>query len=215
MNEEVNTKQSSALWLEVLAGENSTDILTKSMEHVARNLGMMLGTPLEIQSPKLEAVPLSNVVHYGGRSPEAETVGVYLLIEGDLQGQSLLVFDLEDALYLVDLLMDSPPGSTTELDSLARSAIAEIGNLSLSSFLNIVSDRTGRSIVPSPPAVIIDMAAAILQTVAANSVSPTSDKLIVLNSTLKDAERTIKAQFWVLPDPDTNIFDQFQKSNAQ
>ena len=200
----------SQLWIDILTGERGQEILTAAMTHVAQNLSIMTGREITIEDPSLEIVPLNEVIEKGG-SPEAETVGVYLLIEGDLSGQSLLVFGIRDALYLVDMMMGDEPGTATEMDDLAQSAMAEIGNVGLASFLNIVSEEVGKSILPSPPAVIIDMAASIMQAVMMNSMMYSTEYLIILNSTFKDAGRVIQAGFWVLPNPENDILKILSK----
>lgn len=205
-----DTVSSAELWLKILSGENSQSLLNDAMKNVADNLSMMTGREITIAPPVLETIPLSELMEHGTDAPEAETVGVYLLIDGDLQGQSLIIFGLRDAFYLVDLLMGEAPGTTEEMDDVAQSAMAEIGNISVASFLNILSDQTGHSIVPSPPAVIIDMAASILSAVAANTMEFASDKLIILNTVFKDADRIIQAKFWVIPNPDANIMQYFK-----
>jgi len=196
----------SQLWIDILTGEEGQEILEAAILHVAQNLSMMTGRKITIEDPSLEVIPFSEIIEKGG-SPEAETVGVYLLIEGDLSGQSLLVFGIQDALYLVDMMMGDEPGTATEMDDLAQSAMAEIGNVSLASFLNVLSDKVGKSTVPSPPAVIIDMAASIMQTVMMNSIMYSTEYLIILNSVFKDEGRVIQASFWVLPNPENSILE--------
>ncbi len=197
-------------WLELLANDAIDEILHEAMKNVADNLSMMTGREIVIDQPTLRTVPLGELMEFGTDTPEAETVGVYLLIKGDVQGQALLIFGLEDAFYLIDMMLGEPVGTTTEMDELAQSAMAEIGNLSVASFLNVLSDRTKHSIVPSPPAVIIDMAASILAAVAANSMQFASDDLIIFDSTFKDADRIIQADFWILPNPEANILEFVQ-----
>ncbi len=200
-------------WLELLANDAIDDILREAMKNVADNLSMMTGREIVIEAPSLRTVPLNELMDFGTDSPEAETVGVYLLIEGDVRGQALLIFGLEDAFYLIDMMMGEPVGTTTEMDELAQSAMSEIGNLSVASFLNVLSDRTKHSIVPSPPAVIIDMAASILTAVAANSMQFATDDLIIFDTTFKDADRVIQADFWILPNPEANILEFVRSSH--
>ncbi len=205
-----NTVSSANLWVEVLSGENSQALLDEAMKNVADNLSMLTGREITIDPPMLKTVPLVDLLAHGAESPEAESVGVYLLIEGDLQGQSLIIFGLEDAFYLVDILMGEETGTTQAMDEVAQSAMAEIGNISLASFLNVLSDRTGHSIVPSPPAVIIDMAASIVSAVAVNTMEFAADQLIILDTVFKDAGRIIQAKFWVIPNPEANIMKYFK-----
>ena len=121
-----------------------------------------------------------------------------------MYGQALLMLPLKDAFYLVDLLMEVAPGTTSELDDLTRSALAEIGNVMLAGFLNAVSESTGRSARPSPPAVVVDMHGTLMDLLA-SSVAAVSDEMMFIETVFKDADKVIEVCFWVLPDPTTVI----------
>lgn len=193
------SEQTAYFWDNVITEAERDDLLRAAMQAAARSLSEMVGSTIEIDIPHIEAVPLSQVaVHAGG--PETEMVGIYLLIDGDLQGQAILMLSLSDALHLVDLLIGVPPGTTTSLGDMERSALAEVGNLTLSSFLNEVSALTDTSSRPSPPAVMVDMLGAILNVVA-TSMAVVSDDLLIVETAFKEAERTTQAHFWVLPGP--------------
>ena len=175
------------------------------MISAAENLSLMMDRPIEVEIPDVETIPIEQVVTYAG-SPETEMVGVYLLIDGDLHGQALLLLPMGDAFYLVDVLMGLSSGSTTSLDDLAHSALAEIGNITLAGFLNAVADLTGKDVRPSPPAVVIDMDGAILEMIA-TSIAAVSDELIVAKTNFKDADKVMQFGFWILPNPAMDIFN--------
>ncbi len=193
-------------WTQIITGEKSGIILKAGLEHAAQNLSMMVGREITITDPGIETIPIQNVISYGG-NPETEMVGVYLLIEGDLRGQALLLLSMEDAMYLVDLLMGEDPGETTSLDDMGQSALAEVGNLTLSGFLNTVASLTGIPVKPSPPAVVVDMRGSILTMVVA-LVAAMSDELIVIESAFKDADRALQLRFWILPEPALDVLNK-------
>lgn len=187
------------VWQELLMGARSEELLSAAIYHTAHNLSEMIGRPIEIDVPKVERVPIYQVAEHAG-GPETEMVGIYLLLGGDLCGQAVLMLSVQEALRLVDLLMGEPEGTTTTLGELERSALAEIGNLTVSGFLNAVAALTGVPGRPSPPAVVVDMLGAILDVVA-TSVAIVSDELFIVETEFREPERTMKARLWVLPDP--------------
>ncbi len=191
---------SSLMWLHLLTRPQTRNILEEGMNRAAANLSKMVNRPIKVGEPWVEAIPLSQLYDHIG-DPEVATVGIYLLIEGELRGQSLILFSEGDALYLVDLLNGKRPGATKTLDALARSAVGEIADNMLAGFLNAVAEFTGSSIQPSPPAVMVDMAGAIVDVVAATSIVANSDHLIVIESGFKDEDKILQCRFWVLPDP--------------
>ena len=189
----------NSVWQELIKGTRSEELLAAAMYHTAQNLSEMLGRPIDIDAPRVEKIPIHEVVSHAG-GPETEMVGIYLLIDGDLGGQAVLMLSTREALQLVDLLMGLPEGTTTALGELERSALAETGNLTVSGFLNAVAALTGTPARPSPPAVVVDMVGAILDAIA-TTVAMVSDELFIVETTFREPDRAMKVRFWVLPDP--------------
>ena len=184
---------------DLVARHQTDELLALAMDNAARGLSEMLGRTITIDVPRVQTVPISRVTdHVGG--PETDMVGVYLLIEGEMPGQAILMATLEDALRLVDLLMGEPEGTTRELGDLERSALAEAGNLTVSFFLNALANSIGLSSRPSPPAVMVDMLGAIMGVVAA-PVAAFADELLIVETAFKEPHRTVNVHFWVLPYP--------------
>ncbi|NJN93723.1 MAG: hypothetical protein HC875_06340 [Anaerolineales bacterium] len=177
----------------------SKNILQLAMQHAARGLSDMVERPITIDVLKVETLSLSQIIGHAG-SPETEIVGVYLLIEGDFTGQVILMLPLHEAFYLVDLLLCLTPGTTTSLGDLERSALAEVGNLTVSYFLNEIANRTTVSSRPSPPAVMVDMLGAIMNVIAA-PMATVSDATLVVETIFQESGRTVLGYFWVLPYP--------------
>lgn len=179
------------------------ELLDAAIQNVATGLSEMVGRPITIDATNIETLQFGQLPAWVG-DPEAEMVGVYLLIEGDIAGQVILIFSLEEALHLIDLLLGEPSGTTKTLDELGRSALAETGNLATSYFLNEVSKRTGTAIRPSPPAVMVDMLGAMFDVISA-PVAAINDQLIIVNAEFKEPNRTVSAHFWVMPYPVNEI----------
>lgn len=174
-------------------------LLNAAMQNVAKGLTEMVGRPISITTTSVERIPIGKVPDWLG-NPETEMVGVYLLIDGDIAGQVILMFSLDQTLRLVDLLLGEPTGTTTELDDLAKSAIAETGNLATSYFLNEVAKLTNTDVRPSPPAVMVDMLGAIFNVITA-PMAAVGEELIVVEAEFKEPDRVVSAHFWVMPYP--------------
>ena len=112
-----------------------------------------------------------------------------------------LLYSPATALALVDLLMGQPPGTTTDLDEMEESALGEVGNIMGSFFLNALSDATGLCLQPSPPAVMMDMAGAILD-VALSDIMQESDDALVVETGFSTEDRLVEGMLLVLPSPD-------------
>ena len=112
----------------------------------------------------------------------------------------MLIFPYERALKLVDLLIGEPEGTTQLLGSYERSALAEVGNLCGAFFLNAVASLVGMEARPTPPALMVDMVAAILDVIIATAAG-VGEHVLMLSTTFMQAGREAEASFWVIPDP--------------
>ncbi len=187
------------LWSQIMGNTSKSSLLYLAMRHVSHTVSDMIGRPLEIKDLRLKIHSINEMMVYGD-DPEAETVGIYLRISNDLPGEAMLILSLADAMYLADWLLELRPGSTTFLGDMERSALAEVGNLTLSSFLNAIADLTGTPLAPSPPAVRVDMLATLLQAAITLLAEPV-DELLILETEIVNIQSELLIQFWLLPDP--------------
>jgi chemotaxis protein CheC len=128
-------------------------------------------------------------------------VGVHLVISGGLHGQAILILPVTSALNLVDLLMGDPPGTATGLGVMEQSALSEIGNMTVSYFLNGVAalSRVPGMLQPSPPTVMVNVLAAMISAIV-TPVSTVRDDLLIIETDFQDAAGTVQSRLWVLPD---------------
>jgi chemotaxis protein CheC len=149
-------------------------------------------------SPEVRMVDLSHLTMVAG-DPERAVVAVYLGIEGDLQGHILMAYSEEMALGLVDMLMDQPGGTTTELGELEVSALAEAGNVAGSFFLTTIADWSGLTLPPTPPVVLHEMCGAILGTLAAELALQAHDQAMVIDAQFTCDGQVVDASFFMFP----------------
>ena len=76
-------------------------------------------------------------------------VGVGIDISGDLDGQLVLLFPHQSCRWITARLIG--PGQSEELSPLARSALQEVGNILVSSFLSELENRFGVTSRLHPP----------------------------------------------------------------
>jgi chemotaxis protein CheC len=191
-----NSRQFSEELLKVLQA-----IAKEGLSSAANGLSTMIGTTLTVKDPCVKVVPVKDIPSALG-GPEKEAVGIYLKAEGDMSGHFMLVVPYDKAMEMVDMLMEVPKGTTTSLGSMERSALAEVGNLTAAFFLNAVAAMTGVSSRPTPPAVMVDMIGAILDIIVA-ATGGISEDVLTFQAMFSYADRSVDADFWVIPDPDT------------
>ena len=163
-------------------------------------LSEMVDQEIKMTAVSARQIPVDEVPDlFGGR--EQVAVAVYLAVTGATDGHMFLVYPPKTAMSLVDLLMGEEPGTTVEITEMEASALGEMGNIMGSFYLNALSDLSGLVLMPSPPAVIMDMAGAILD-VALADILTESEEVLVVEAVFATEDQKINGNFLVLPSPD-------------
>lgn len=179
--------------------ETLEQITKEGIENAAKGFSGMLGKTLEVKKSSARLVNILEITHLIG-GPEDETVAIYLRAEGSIAGQMMLVLQFESAMELVDLLMGEAIGSTKKLETMEKSALQELGNVTGTYFLNSVSEITGSSVRPTPPAVMVDMFGAIIDIVIVTTGGE-QEEVLLIEAEFVLGKQIAEIQFWVIPDP--------------
>jgi chemotaxis protein CheC len=138
--------------------------------HAAAALSEMIGYPVDIDIPKAELVSIYNLDSYYG-DPDASCTAVFAASDSATPLNFMLLLKEDAVAQIVGLLVAKQFGmqmdfSAMELE-MVDSALGEIGNILLGSFLNAVNELLGLTNGITTPAVTHDMLASILSVVAA------------------------------------------------
>lgn len=159
-------------------------------------LAQMLNCKVEMKVPQVKLLSFSEVgILMGGE--EQLMAGIYLLVEGDINGSIMFLLEYHSARNLVAKLMGMECEGT-EFTEMEKSALKEIGNIITGAYLNSLSTLTGLTIYPSVPDLSIDMAGAILS-VPAIEFGTLGDKLLLIQTQFTD-ELELDGYFILIPD---------------
>lgn len=174
-----------------------TAIVTKGVTNAISGLGDMMGQEVTLTSIKARQIAVKDAASLVG-GPEVTTAAVYLSISGSASGHMVVIYQPQTAFDLIDMLLDEPPGTTKVLGEMEQSALGEMGNVFGSFFLNALGDATDLDLRVSPPAVMMDMAGAILDAVLAE-IMLEMDEALVLETVFGTNDRQINGAFLCLP----------------
>ena len=147
--------------------------------------------------PQVELLDFSDVgTAIGGE--EQIMVGVFLGVEGDITGSMLFLVEQKSAKYLINKVMMGMGDPGEEFTEMELSAMQEVGNIITGAYLNSLSTLTNLKIYPSPPALTVDMAGAILS-VPAIEFGIYGDQILMIQSKFFD-EVQIDGYFILVPD---------------
>lgn len=157
-------------------------------------LANMLSKRINMSVPKVRIIDFKDIATILGGEEEL-IVGIYLSLEDGIEGNIIFILDIDSAKNLLNMLLDK---EVEELDELAMSALAEVGNIVSSSYVNALSALTGLKITVSVPSLAIDMAGAILS-VPAIQLGLISDKALFIETLFKEGNNLVKGSLFLLP----------------
>ena len=163
-------------------------------------LAQMIGTKVDMSVPQVRLLDFKDVGDMMGGA-EQIMAGIYLAVEGDIDGSIMFLLGKVAARHLVDKLMGTGhKDDDADFDEVELSALKEVGNIITGSYLNSLSMMTNLKLVPSIPFVAIDMAGAILS-VPAIQFGMMGDKILLIENQFFD-EVKLSGYFIMLPDVD-------------
>jgi chemotaxis protein CheC len=139
--------------------------------NAATALSALLGCPVEIDVPKAELVSIYELDSYYG-DPDSSYTAVFASSDSDDVTFNFMLLVREDEVgKLVSLLVSKQFGMQMDVSAMPQdmidSALGEIGNIILGSFLNSVNGLLGVTSGITIPSVTHDMLASILSVVSA------------------------------------------------
>lgn len=161
-------------------------------------LSQMLQCKVDMTVPQVKLLGFDEIGTLMG-GEEQIMVGIYLAVEGDITGSIIFLLKQESAKHLVNkLMMGMGSPERPELDEMELSAMQEVGNIITGAYLNSLSTLTNLTIYPSPPALTVDMAGAILS-VPAIEFGTMGDNILLIQTQFYD-ETQIDGYFVLIPD---------------
>ncbi len=175
--------------------------------HAATSLSGLLGKKVDMRVPKVEMVDFTDMMELAG-GPETVVVGIYLRIEGDIEGSMFFILPVEQATSLIRRLINDEQFEFSQKPEfeLGLSAMQEMGNILSGSYLSALSDFTGLKIYPTVPGLSVDMFGAIIS-IGLIELSQIGDHVIVINTTIYEdgccGREEVRGHFFLLPDPNS------------
>jgi chemotaxis protein CheC len=156
---------------------------------------------MEVPHPRLmEASDLGSAI-----CPEDETiVGIFTEVSQDISGSMMFLMQMDSAHYLVNRMMGKELDNEDPFDKLELSAMKEIGNIIVGSYLSALSAMTRLTITPSIPYIAVDMAGAILSVPAVQFGQYGNNALLIQTEFgSKTGVRSISGNFILMPEEES------------
>ena len=129
--------------------------------NAATALSSMLNREIRITYPEVRIMGYNEAIEWIGW-PEVITAGVLVRISGQMNGIMLSVQPLEFVNLVLGTMLDDRLDDYTQLTDLGSSALVEIGNIMISTFINALSGLADINVELTVPSFTVDMQGAIL-----------------------------------------------------
>ena len=166
--------------------------------NAATALSGMLSEEIKMTIPQVCVLGFNEAVQKIG-NPEEIVAAVLVEMSGEIEGIMLFILRLD----FVNLILEKSLGETSQdfslLTDMKVSALEEIGNIMISSYINAISTLTGLEIRISVPAISINMVGGIL-TVPMAELGYDSDKIMMINGKFIIQGKEMNSELLLLPD---------------
>ncbi|WP_322172828.1 chemotaxis protein CheC [Acutalibacter caecimuris] len=166
--------------------------------NAATALSGMLGCPVHITLPEVRIMGYNEAIDWIG-GPEPVTAGVLVHIGGQINGIMLSVQPLEFINIILERMLSTPIEDYSELDELKRSALVEVGNIMISTFINALSGLAELKVDLTVPSLTVDMQGAIL-TVPMAEYGGQSDYLMTIGGNFSCDGKELPCRLILSPD---------------
>ena len=165
--------------------------------HAATALSTLLQRRINMSVPEVWAVPFEQLSAIVGQLDMPQAT-IYVKVEGEAPGKAVFFFPVESAEIMVQTLLGSNEPLDLYTDEMAQSALKEVGNILVSSFVMALTQFSGIPLHPSVPALAVDMIGASLDAIFLED-GMLDDTVLFIDTQLTGIPK-IEGQFIFLPD---------------
>ena len=166
--------------------------------NAATALSTLLKREVRIALPEVRIMGYNEAIEWIG-GPEAVTAGVLVRMSGQMNGIMLSVQQLEFVNLVLESMVGTKISGYEELDDMGRSALVEVGNITISTFINALSGLSDISLELTVPAFAVDMQGAILAVPMAE-YGGTSDYLMTIGGNFVCDNKQVPCRLLLSPD---------------
>lgn len=165
--------------------------------NAATSLASMLNKPIDMKTPVVRIMDIQEVDKAMG-GPETPMVAILVELLGDIHGIMMFVVGQSFTRNLLGTLLGCENADCMHLTEMESSALSEMGNIMIGSYVSAISSLANLNINISVPAVTADMVGSLL-TVPAAEMGADSDKIIFVEDDFKNEQDVITANMMLIP----------------
>lgn len=173
------------------------DLSAESLRRAGESLAGLLGHPVRLTVSDIRALSKSALTGLVEGSEAVLMAGLGFQIVGEVRGRMIILFPLTTIFRMLQALLGRA-GDPRPLSGEERSAVQEVGNIVVSSFLSGLGDLLGKRLMPTPPEFHLDAFPALMRQATADLDG--GAEVLVIQALFEDPEQHIQGRFFVLPE---------------
>lgn len=166
--------------------------------NAATALSKVLSKKIEMTLPQVKILDFNKAIYELG-GPETIVAGVLVQLYGEVNGMMLYLQKLDFINIILESLMGKRINDYMDLDEIERSALIEVSNIIISSYVNAISSLTGITINLSVPDVCVNMLGGIMNAPIAQYGYET-DKLMTIGGAFSCDGRELYSNLILMPE---------------
>lgn len=173
----------------------------------ATALSKIVDRRITLSLPQVQVLKFNEISSVVGGEEEL-IIGILQPIMGDIKGKIMFLLRLKEAHDLAGIVISRMLHVTKqvpkleEFDDMERSALGEVGNIMIGSYLSAISAMTSLKIRPMVPQMSLDMAGAILS-VLTIEFGAVGDQVLYISSEFSQDNIKVGGDFFLVPDMDS------------
>lgn len=169
--------------------------------HAATALSTLLSKPVDMTVPSVRLLPFESIAESVG-GDEQIVLAVFLRVLGDAPGNMFFIMDTASAKNLLRSMAGMDITSYEKFSEMEYSALGEIGNILVGSYVSSLADFTGLSLSPTVPSLAIDMAGAVLS-FGLLQFGQMGDQALLIDTKFLEGQEEVRGHFFLIPDPES------------
>lgn len=166
--------------------------------NAASALSSLLGAPVRMLLPQVSVLDFNDAISEIG-NPETIVAAVMVKMSEDISGIMLFILKPDLVNDIIGRLLNHQIDDYLQLDQMDISALNEVGNIMISSYVNALSTLAGVNITLSVPEIAVNMVGGIMS-VPMVEFGYQTDKLMMIRGKFIIDEKVLDSDLLMLPD---------------
>lgn len=160
-------------------------------------LSSIMNTPIKMDVPKIKIEEFDDAVYAVG-SPEDIVMAVLVTMSGDMDGMMMFLVEKQGINEILGHIISENVDDLFQISEMGLSALTEVGNIMISSYVNAIAQMASMNIELSVPAAAVNMLGGIL-TVPMAELGYETDKLMMIDGSMTIEDKKFNNTILMLP----------------